>query len=658
MSRFRRLAFLLVLPVVVLTSVFYPAPQEVDAAPVSCTGPEVMFGRQRWCGYFRNSGYSMGEDVRIGGVPSSVNRVNEFINMIEGDLNSSNAQRRTGAQFIILTMLGRGPGSPKSVTNSQLNDWKERVRSYGNISESGNTSRGENGRIDWKVWQRPACTFRYNGQNYSQNTYYQGGGRDDVAAFLDANCGSSAPTEEFMLFRDNSGNVIYRFRRACMNPMGTLQSLSEPRANEYNLRPSISATVDGQAVTGGVEVGQTVRFNYSVRNSGRDPSPDANCTIYSNVHNGYATARSNPSPGGGAGPPTGCPRIFGANSTVQLGGPEDVLITDHNQTICRSLFVSPATDSVSSRGVEACVSVVAKPYLKVYGGDIMAGASKEAAPGVCVGEPDAAIISWNKGSGSSYAGAGTQFAAMAMREIFEVATSLGGSSGAAPAPSGLAFANTATSDNVYGGLFGDLPCIKDYLADKPDSTLPFVSLDQAETGVYELGGAGQLELSGSVRPGARVTIFADGDVFINGNIIYPESWTAGEEPLLQLITSGNIYIGNSVSRIDGVFISQSDGGSGGAIHTCAISASPLDPRSDNFYSLCNNKLTINGAFVANEVRFLRTNGTRHQAAPGESSGSGSIAEEFNFGPALWMSQPAFPGGALRYDSITGLPPIL
>jgi hypothetical protein len=172
MNSLRRLVILLTLPVMLVTGVFYWDIPRVDAAGVACSGPIVMFGRQKWCGYFKNVGYDSGQDVRIGGMPASVDTVNEFINLIEGDLNSGNAHRITSAQLMILTMIGRGPGNPKSVSAAQLIDWRDRVRSYGDVSENGTTSWGENGRIDWKVWQRTPCG--------TTNTYYQVG-QNDVA---------------------------------------------------------------------------------------------------------------------------------------------------------------------------------------------------------------------------------------------------------------------------------------------------------------------------------------------------------------------------------------------------------------------------------------------------------------------------------------------
>lgn len=663
MSRLKRFLIAVTTLLVVVTSVTPLIPQSVSAHSVTCRNPIVLFNRHRWCGYFHNIGFDHGSFVRDAGVPGSVNTAQEFINLIKGDLSSGNAHRMTSAKFVVLTMLGRGPGLPKAVTPDQVADWEERVRSYANIGEDGSVSRGESGTIEWFRWEKPPCQFAFNSgtNNRIQNTYYQVG-QDDVASYLDSNCGSSASTELFLLFRGIDGVVDYRIRRECMNPMGILRQLEQPQPDEYNLTPIITPRVDGTVVTGGVEIGQTIQFTYSVRNDGSDPSPaNTNCTIYTNVHGGYALSRSPPAPGGGAGPPTGCPKSFNARASTQLGGVEPVVVGAGNQTICRSLFVSPATASVATLGTEVCIPVVNKPYFKVYGGDLSVGGGQESSSPACAANTAASVIGWNRGDAGGYAGAGVQFGVSALHQIYEVASSSGNSGANVPStPRGFAFAGNSLNGSVYGGDFGSLPCVPDYYAAIPDSPKPFVSLNAANTsGAYEWKRtSGLLNLSGRVTDGTRITLYVEGDVLINGDIRYPDSWNTANLPLFQLVVKGNIYIRNNVSRIEGIFIAQQDGATGGTIYTCATGASAL-AADGNLYGRCNNPLTINGAFVANDVSFLRTRGTKHRASVGEPNMSDNIAEIFNFTPAIWMVQPTGSvTGPVQYDSITALPPIL
>lgn len=647
-ARSRRLRIVLacLLFVVSMIGVSLPAPP-VEAAARACAGPIIAVGRQRWCGYFKNIGWEPGTVVRPGGVPLYVDTAGEFIQLIEDDLNSGNAHRMTGAKFVVLTMLGRGPGAPQAVSPAELNDWEDRVRSYANFSENGSQSFGDNGRIDWKIWEDLPCNF--------VNTFYQVG-QDDVAPYLNhagnSHCNGSA-TDLMLLFRGTDGAVDYRIRRECLNPMGEIAAIEVAQPKEFSLTPTITPTINGAPIVGGAEVGQTIHFEYSVVNAGPNPSPDVNCQIYTNVHPGYFPTPNPATSSGGAGPPTGCPRVFPLGSSGLAS--EDVPIGAGNQTICRSLFVSPASLTVASLGQEVCVPVVNKPYFKVYGGDVSAGGGQTQAGG-CTSNQKAAIIGWNKG-GPGFGGASAQFAALALDAIFEVSTSQGNAVGAAAPPSGLAFTNTAPSGSVYGGTLGSLPCIPDYYAAKPASPMSFTTLAAATTsGAY--AASGTVTLFGQLPAGKRVTLFVEGDVFITDNITYPANWTTADLPLLQVVARGNIYIRNTVSEIAGIFIAQPNGGSGGVIYTCATAAAPLVP-GNSLHSTCNNKLTINGVFTAKQVQFLRTRGTVHPAAPNEASTSNNIAEVFNFSPAVWMAQPTeLITGSVKYDSITSLPPIL
>lgn len=646
----RRRLISLALFAVLICSIFSAVLAPIaEARFVACSGPIIAVGRQRWCGYFHNIGNEPGQFVRPGGIPAHVDTVAEFIQLIEGDLASGNAWRITSAQFVVLTMLGRGPGMPKSVSAAELNDWRERVRSYGNLSENGSQSFGENGRIDWKIWEDLPCNF--------VNTFYQPG-QDDVAPYLNhsgnSHCAGSA-TDQMLLFRGLDGAVDYRIRRLCMNPMGQIAAIEEP-TEDFSLTPIITPTVGGGAITGnGVEVGQTIHFEYSVSNAGPDPSPPVSCVIYTNVHAGYFATPNPATASGGAGPPTGCPRVFPLGQTGLNA--EDVPVLAGNQTICRSLFVNPASHTTGAQGTEVCIPVVNKPYFKVYGGDLSAGGGQTQPGGGCTENLNASIIGWNKG-GPGYAGASVQFGALALHAIFETSTSQGNAAGAAAPPSGLAFTNTAPSGSMYGGSLGSLPCIADYYGKKPAAPMPFTTLGAATTsGAYSFNGT--LNLSGQLPAGKRVTLFVEGDVFIDNNVTYPTNWTTTDLPLLHVIVRGNIYIRNNVTEIAGIYSAQPSNAPGsGTIYTCATAAAPLVP-GNTLHSICNNRLVINGAFMAKQVQLLRTRGTLNPATPNEANTSNNIAEVFNFTPSLWMAQPLhLITGGIRYDSITSLPPIL
>ena len=132
-------------------------------------------------------------------------------------------------------------------------------------------------------------------------------------------------------------------------------------------------------------------------------------------------------------------------------------------------------------------------------------------------------------------------------------------------------------------------------------------------------------------------------------------------PMLELVAKGNIYIANGVTQLDGLYVAQPNGATGGNIYTCAQPVLPATayPIDNTLSGNCHNGLTINGAFVAKQVRFMRTRGTLYQSNAAEPSTSANIAEVFRFSPAVWMAQPPNQtNGVLEYDAIASLPPIL
>lgn len=634
--------------------------QAAAADPQCLSGAIVAFDRRRNCGYFKNEYKTSGQDVRIGGVPGSVNTAARFIQLVEGDLTSGNAQRMTGAKFIILNMIDRPAGLPQSVTAAELQDWKDRVNSYASSSENGSSSFGPNGRIDWFVSLHTPCG--------TVNTYYQVA-EDDVAPFTNtptngSNCHIPSSRSNFILFRDTSGSIKYMIRRECMNPMGNLENgIDKPKALNYNVDPSIVTEVNGDSSTAAAEVGDSVRFIYQATNTGIDPSPNVSCTIYANVHSGYFAAPPTPTsgnnPAGYVPPPTSCPKVF--NPGLGQVATETITITTANQTICRSLFVSPSSPTVSSLGKEVCIPIANKPYARVFGGDVSAGNDLAVTPGACTPNSNAAVVGWSKRSTGNFAGAGAQFGVYALSAIQDFASALGSPASAnAQAPDGLSFANTSTNPSIgtYGGNFGQVPCIPNYYATKPDITLPLPpSFTAMVTGSYEATGTTTIT-GGIVDRNERIALFVDGDLFINGNITYAAgTWTFAETPTLRLIVRGNIYVGRTVTQLDGLFVAQKMNASTGNFYTCATGASAL-PLNGALYNLCNSKLTINGAVVADRLHLLRTVGTLAQSNPSESSTANAASEVFNYSPAHWLRQPLEPAPTPGYDAIISLPPIL
>lgn len=285
-----------------------------------------------------------------------------------------------------------------------------------------------------------------------------------------------------------------------------------------------------------------------------------------------------------------------------------------------------------------------RPYMAVYGGDIMAGAyqANVNSPG-CTQVSSAGIVGWNHNRNESYkgivrndyAGAGAEAGAFALAHINSFSSALNGTSAANRPPAGLSFANTTgVAGNQHGGSFGSLPLSCNFASDLAAATnLP--SPSNYSNGAYT----------------GQHTYKASGNVYISGNVVYSNSgsWVKPKDiPRFKLLVTGNIYIsGNNVSELDGLYMAT------GNIYTCATG--PGSPSTD--YGTCNNQLKVMGAFAARKIIFSRTNGTLYDARPSDQADSGNIGETFIYTPELWLpNEPN--GGGLKYDAILGLPPVL
>lgn len=308
--------------------------------------------------------------------------------------------------------------------------------------------------------------------------------------------------------------------------------------------------------------------------------------------------------------------------------------------------------------------VINMPYLNVYGGDVMTGAAP-AAGGACSINNAAGAYSWNQ-YGAGYAGAGSEYAVQALAQIEEFGSGMNPSS--SNPPTDLSFANSAIavgkvspSQGLFGGFFGDSSgawtCGVSYTKGlgSPISgaaaTAQIANLAPAGTSPTQIG------------DGQQIRIYANGDVYIARDIAYQNgSWPKIDQiPVFELVvTGGNIYIDSSVTQLDGIYVAEPSGVTGGHIIDCATNAGGIykqvDPTVNNFYSTCNKKLTINGAFVAKQTLFGRTNGSLGQAAAGDSLSSNHDAEVFNYTPEIWLPRSASTPSD-TYDAITALPPI-
>jgi hypothetical protein len=589
-------------------------------------------------------------------IPSGVTDGPTFISWVQGYLfNSAGTSynyNKAGAAFIVDAMLGRWgtdygtTAAGISYAQAHFGQWSSAVQGYDDLGwvtwDQATTLPTDTINSLHACWPSiPDCTTG----NISSNDSH------DFAFFRNPD----AEASHIITFHNPNGST-FQIRRECGNLLGSISPLTLPN---FNLTPTVSATVNGTA-SSSAEPGDTIKFTYSVSNSGTLPSTNTACSTYANTYAGYYTPPGSPSPGGPAGPNPGCPRDFYPGGTTIAT--DTVVPATGSQTICRSLFVNPATYGGGQVGDETCVIVASKPYFKVFGGDLSVGAGLTTGAS-CTDNNNAAIISWNQRA-ASYAGAGAQYAVYALSTITDFAGAQNLSGGAAE-PAGLSFANTATNigSGNFGGSYGSVGCIPDYYSRKPASTQPLpADVSSMVTNAYA-SNTGISLTGGNVNPGNKISVYVNGDVYITSDISYPGTWSTNNMPLFELVAKGNIYISSNVHRLDGVYIAQQNGATGGTIYTCATSAAPIAIANGAFYNTCNSKLVINGAFVSNSIELLRTAASLKQSSAGETSsvtGAGTnAAEVFNFNPTIWLVQPLDTSGTVdNYDAITSLPPVL
>lgn len=333
----------------------------------------------------------------------------------------------------------------------------------------------------------------------------------------------------------------------------------------------------------------------------------------------------------------------------------------------------------------------ARPYFKVFDGDVFAGGWFNAGQVACnPGSPNyqapslSAGTDYYKGGVMAYAnqsgsGAGTQYGAFSLGLI----EGKGGSGeaygflSAGVTTNRLSFANYSllsgklASGKYWGGFFEGTTrqshCVPDYFSTKQNSPTAINSVTDISgmsDGQYLVD---HIELvpvqsNNPIPANKHITIFVDGSVYIASNITYAErsTYTADTVPKFALVVRGNIYVAPTVGRLDGLYIAQpSADGTRGEAWTCHA-GNTAAPTDTYISSTCRTKLTINGALVARKVNLLRVNGDAATATVGEDAGSGNIAEVFNFTPEMLIGGPFFnqsSNNGFKIQSITNLPPI-
>ena len=292
------------------------------------------------------------------------------------------------------------------------------------------------------------------------------------------------------------------------------------------------------------------------------------------------------------------------------------------------------------------------PYLKVFGGDVVAGADSDSM-NYCYDNTTASLSSWNNtSSGAGNYGAGTTAAAIATGPISEFTT-------------GQSFINTITDLNPLS-LSSTGTSVGDFVSSQAtcpsnlyySPTLPSCSLV-----------APQLASGGTIS--SNIICGATGNITIGGDIV-PESLVGlspSQYPSLEVIDyGGSIYIPSTVHNLFGTYIAEKNGssGSGGVINDDAVA--PYYSYSDQqscagTNNTCNvpskdDRLVVQGSFIADTLHLYRSYGdallgpTTTTSTPPDSN----AAEEFDYTPLVWLS-PSSTSGLGNPESIASLPPV-
>lgn len=168
-------------------------------------------------------------------------------------------------------------------------------------------------------------------------------------------------------------------------------------------------------------------------------------------------------------------------------------------------------------------------------------------------------------------------------------------------------------------------------------------------GDYVCNGDITLAVGGQIPAGKSIRIRTTGNVNINTNISFPDSYSGlAQIPHFIIMAGGNINVADTVARLDGVYVSR------GFFNTCG-SGQNSGVAALSTSGICHRQLTINGAVVTRASKLQRTIGGG-KAYPDEPD---KPAEIFNYTPNMFLTPyitRANASGAVSVDKIVELPP--
>lgn len=534
--------------------------------------------------------------------------------------------------------------SPNAIIegNSTTITWSSRDASSVTVTGNGNSWSGTSGsRSD-----RPTTTTTYRGTASGPG----GSGTCSVTVTVTPRprCSISASPSSYVSGGSNTTTITWSSTNATgMTVKRGSTTLSTALSGSYTDNQSSSATytgtVTGPGGTGNCSTNVTVYPPPTCNASPNYPAPNEPVTF-------TATGGDPSKPYTWSGGYVGNPYV----TSYPTAGIYTVTVTNGNVT-------------------QSCsVTVVNKPYHRVFGGDTLSGVGFAAPDTTC---PASSVVNGKRPLGfvrqigGNYTGGGNSHANIATGAIVDFVSGM-----LEPGPSNpraFAFANTGGG---YGGNFSRAnlatACATNYYSQMPGGTTALPPTTNVPTTDGDYSYTGNLVISGGTVPaGVQATIYVNGNVFISSNITFANSNAYSPNirqiPSLRIVAQGSIYVGANVTELNGIFIAQPNGASGGTFYTCGFDrgggsftgpsssgGSPLT--SSEFVNQCaTQQLTVYGAVVARDIKLYRSRGTLPTATEGFPS---NAAERFIYTPDTWFNGD--PSTSKPFQSYTALPPLL
>jgi hypothetical protein len=556
-------------------------------------------------GYFTNRFDNMGLKVFPEGISS--NDVTQFLAKIEGEYAGGDTQHKTGAAFIILTMLNINAGTVSIAgAGAFIPQWDALVRQYDSA-----------GRVDYNFNLWYPCG--------ALNTYYQVAEND--VAFFDANNTGEPPgspecdTNRVVIMFTNADGTTYQIKKNCANPIGDFRPL-KTLIVPYTITPELTNSV--LTVPLHLEPGTNYCNFNAIARANTGPTNAYNMTVTpsgtANVPgNSYSAGLSWPEP------------IFpGAGVVTQVFCVQISNAAPDGSQICFTNTINPgkedaagtlsatSTDKWGLTAVPACLPVFRTRYPAVQGfnGDIHAGG------GLCTPETNILALPGSLGyvTGNVNSNSFGQYVVSASAPSTSITNF--GSAGSAGSALNLGQAGWYTQ-----ACRSDLLAAANTYKSTSTAWTPIIGTPDAtwdtsgKSGVWFFAGR-DLNISGSVDGSLTIVkTNAAGVVRVIAPGIHRNTGNFGSRtvPSLGVITDGNIVIRAAVINVDAYLFAN------GTIDTCEEGgAGPT--------SLCATPvLTINGFLMAHNIFFRRLGPFRTQGA--------QVAEKITLSAQIYLNPP-------------------